>query len=413
MLPLHTARPDKTCSCGKLECGSVGKHPRTSNGLNDATIDADAIRGWWASSPNANVGIRTGPESGVWMVGPDGPAGIADLDGLQAVHGPLPRTATIRSGGGGRHYYFRYPSDGLKVTNRKNHRGTRIDVRGDGGYAVAPPSGNANGPYEWLDEFEPAEAPAWLLAWAREDGRRERAAEVPPPPLGTGAAAVVERAKKYLAKMPAAVAGEGGYDRTFAAARAMVYGFDLSREPALDLLLADYNPRCEPPWERKELQHKIEDADTKSFDKPRGYLLNELPGEPVAPASPPPNFRDERPWPEPLDAAAFIGPLGEYVRAIESDTESDPAAVMLQSLLMFGSAVDRSPRFAVGTTMHHANEFGVVVGGTSSGRKGTSFGDARSAFIGVDDGWLDQRVASGLSSGEGLIHFVRDPVEQR
>jgi len=87
--------------------------------------------------------------------------------------------------------------------------------------------------------------------------------------------------------------------------------------------------------------------------------------------------------------------------------------VMLQILLMFGSAVGRGPSFAVGTATHYANEFGVIVGSTSSGRKGTAFGDAISAFVGVDDEWMDKRVASGLSSGEGLIHFVRDPLEER
>jgi len=120
-----------------------------------------------------------------------------------------------------------------------------------------------------------------------------------------------------------------------------------------------------------------------------------------------------KPWPESLDESAFIGPLGDHVKTIAPDTESDPAAIMLQSLISFGSAVGRNPKFAVGTSTHHANEFGVIVGETSSGRKGTSFSDALSAFVGVDDVWQKQRVATGLSSGEGLIYHVRDPVEQR
>ncbi|HEX3314939.1 MAG TPA: hypothetical protein VHR72_08620, partial [Gemmataceae bacterium] len=66
----------------------------------------------------------------------------------------------------------------------------------------------------------------------------------------------------------------GGHDQTFAAARDMVYGFDLGPDVGLDILANFYNPKCDPPWSYKELLHKCEDADTKPFDKPRGYLRN-------------------------------------------------------------------------------------------------------------------------------------------
>ncbi len=53
------------------------------------------------------------------------------------------------------------------MTNRRNHRGLKIDVRGTGGYFVAPPSANANGAYQWTEVRDPADAPPWLLAWLR------------------------------------------------------------------------------------------------------------------------------------------------------------------------------------------------------------------------------------------------------
>ena len=85
----------------------------------------------------------------------------------------------------------------------------------------------------------------------------------------------MDRARKYLAKIPSAVAGQGGHNQTYAAARAMVYGFDLGEAIAFDLLITDYNSRCSPPWAEKDLRHKIEDANSKPFDKLRGWLLND------------------------------------------------------------------------------------------------------------------------------------------
>jgi putative DNA primase/helicase len=86
---------------------------------------------------------------------------------------------------------------------------------------------------------------------------------------------VMRRAKAYLAKIPGAVQGANGSSVTYGAATAMVYGFDLSTEDALSLLMSDYNPRCSPPWSEAELRHKVEDADKKQHHGARGHLLNE------------------------------------------------------------------------------------------------------------------------------------------
>jgi hypothetical protein len=259
------------CSCGGRKCGSVGKHPRTANGLKAASTDPDTLRRWWAKWPDAGVGIVAGPTSGFWMLGPDGPGGLADLKVLEEEHGPLPATARVRSGSGGEHLYFRWPTDGQPLPNRKNHRGLRIDVRGCGsgpGYVVAPPSRNANGPYAWVDERSPADAPAWLLAWVRGTTPKAKASNPRPD--------AVERAKLYLSKSHPAVSGRNGHGQTFAVARAMVWGFDFPPAVALKLMKELYNPRCEPPWEDADLEHKVNDADRLDFGKPRGYLNVDL-----------------------------------------------------------------------------------------------------------------------------------------
>jgi putative DNA primase/helicase len=84
----------------------------------------------------------------------------------------------------------------------------------------------------------------------------------------------LKRARAYLAELPAAVSGAGGHAAAFWAARCMVWGFNLGADVGFELLRDVYNQLCEPPWSDAELWHKAEDADTLSFDRPRGWLLN-------------------------------------------------------------------------------------------------------------------------------------------
>lgn len=81
----------------------------------------------------------------------------------------------------------------------------------------------------------------------------------------------VRRASKYLSKVPPAVEGQHGSDTTFSAAVALVQGFALPPDVALDLLVREHNPICQPPWSEAELRHKVDDAARKT-DKPLGYM---------------------------------------------------------------------------------------------------------------------------------------------
>src|SRR5439155_13329044 len=93
--------------------------------------------------------------------------------------------------------------------------------------------------------------------------------------------------------------------------------------------------------------------------------------------------------------------------------ESDLVALLVQFLVGFGNLVGREPYFAVEADRHHANEFALLVGESSRGRKGTAWGNARRPLRAVDPEWADTRHQSGLSSGEGLIWAVRDPIQAR
>lgn len=113
-------------------------------------------------------------------------------------------------------------------------------------------------------------------------------------------------------------------------------------------------------------------------------------------------------WPE-LDAAALSGLPGDVVDALDPHTEGDRVAVLVNFLIMFGSAVGPTPHALVGDRRHHANEFAALVGDTSKGRKGTAH-DTPLAIVGAADPGWQSRAMGGLSSGEGLIWAIRDPI---
>ena len=145
-------------------CVPRGKVPATRHGCRDATKDLAQITAWWCDNPNYNVAVATGPVSKVFVLDVDGLDAEASLRKLEAQHGALPETVesiTPR----GRHIFFRC-ENGV-VRNSAGAIAPGLDIRGDGGYVVLPPSIHPSGrPYVWSvdsgDHF--AEAPAWLTS---------------------------------------------------------------------------------------------------------------------------------------------------------------------------------------------------------------------------------------------------------
>jgi hypothetical protein len=125
--------------------------------------------------------------------------------------------------------------------------------------------------------------------------------------------------------------------------------------------------------------------------------------------------REERPVSRPrpeLAPEALHGIAGDFVRVLEPHTEADPAALLTSFLVGFGKMVGRSAHVQVEADRHYANLYAVLVGETSRGRKGTSWGQARRPLEAVELDWA-ARVLSGASSGEGIIWAVRDPIVKR
>jgi hypothetical protein len=118
-------------------------------------------------------------------------------------------------------------------------------------------------------------------------------------------------------------------------------------------------------------------------------------------------------WPAPLDAVAFHGLAGDIVRTIEPHTEADPGAILVSFLVAFGNVIGRGAGWKHGGTFHATNLFLLLVGPTGSGRKGTAGDEALRVLRMADSDWADRRIVNGLSSGEGVIWSVHDPITKR
>jgi hypothetical protein len=141
----HPKDSPERATC-KGQCGQDG------HGFHDATLDLDKITAWWTANPDANIGVPTGPESGIAVVDIDPRAGGEDsLEKLEARIGSLPETLTQFTGGDGLHLIYRHP--GHKIPSKAGAFAANlpgIDSKGDGGYIVATPSIHPSGnPYVW------------------------------------------------------------------------------------------------------------------------------------------------------------------------------------------------------------------------------------------------------------------------
>lgn len=332
--PLFTSGGSVYCSCKKRgKCGKrTAKHPVTKNGLKDATTDLRKINAWWDEDTSFNVAVATGAESGIFVLDidvSDTKHGDDTLEALEEKHGKLPDTVEVITGSGGRHLYFKHPGNiRIKSSVEDEELGKGIDVRGDGGYVLAPPSMHMSGrSYGYEASSRPtdvplAEAPQWLLDLVKAKPKKVVA---PGPPIDDSKWPPLERrvyrAEKYAGAAKGAVSGDGGSNMTLKLALALVVGFVLPSEEALRILEDVYNPKCDPPWSHDELVHKVESCSTSKLA--RGYLLGSDVGPGDLPPMPewmddvPPDLHDQRPVgnasaiPDDVYEKIFKGPAPE------------------------------------------------------------------------------------------------------
>jgi len=215
-----------------------GKRPLTGHGLKDASTDPAQIGTWWNRWPDANVGVGTGEASGFIVLDLDR---RGQTDGAHVAHalwGFAPEDGPCVRTGNGMHCLFKHP--GFTVKNRTGGRALAdgVEVKGEDGYVVAPPSVHPNGRrYEWIVEpdDELPECPGWLLTELRDS--------VKPEGQGNGqiALSVVDR-------IP-----EGQRNARLASMAGGMRRGGMSSEAIRAALLVE-NERCDPPLRDAEVE---------------------------------------------------------------------------------------------------------------------------------------------------------------
>ena len=202
------------------------KVPLTPHGLLEASRDQDQIGTWWARWPDANIGLACGRESGVVALDVDPRhGGDESLEEVQIRIGRLPSGPVNLTGGGGRHFLFRWP--GVEVRNQAGVLGLPgLDFRGDGGYIVLPPSIHESGRrYAWDAVTEHMGLPALpgALGGSVAPSRASVAAQPMPDRIPQG------QRESILTSLAGSMRRRGAQPRSIEAA------------------LAVENLRCEPP----------------------------------------------------------------------------------------------------------------------------------------------------------------------
>ncbi len=210
-----------------------------SRGCLEATTDLTTIRQWEGYYGDCNWGVATGEQSGVFVVDVD------DWDSwmrLVKMHGNVGEPWISSTPSGGVHLWYAHPSEGVR--NSASSVAAGVDVRGEGGYIVAPPSVLPNGAYTW-DEMNwperlewPSDAPDWLLRliWQKRESRQKQ---------GYRAAPMVKEGGRHDELVRLA-----GYLR-----RIGLEGDEIK------VTLDSFNQRrCVPPWPQHEVDHLAYDA---------------------------------------------------------------------------------------------------------------------------------------------------------
>jgi hypothetical protein len=370
--------------CGWADCKSPGKHPLISGGFKNATRDLEQINEWWTRWPDANIGIATGTASGFFALDLDGEPAFRELEKLQAQFGKLPKTMTVKTCKGVHQYYCSVKDTTIRSRGRIDN--LPIDVRGEGGYVVGPPSNHKSGSqYSWIhspQETPLAGAPAGLVDWLTKANEPTMKAINADPNSFTAMTNVPD-----LSNHP------GVSDGARHNVALQLVGRELGRGIAplevFRLAWEVWNPKNNPPMDHCELFQIVSDLSNKEAEK-LGFGVSSQPE-----------------WPQ-ARKEVYHGVLGEMVYMMEPETEADPIAIHLQMMTIFGAMIGRSAHFALGPTREYGNLYATIAGDSAMARKGTSWSWARSAMTLPGCPITIPPIKSGVVSGEAIIWNVRD-----
>jgi hypothetical protein len=264
VFPIWSVDEGGICTCPKgKKCGrDTGKHPignLVPNGVLNATTDTETIEIWWEMDPRANVGIATGK---IVVLDVDGKRGEdALLDAISKTEGTFPVTTEARTAGknGGRHFYF--DSNGHELHNAQP-LGTfeGLDLRGVGGYVVAPPSHGTLGEYEWTkppQETPPAPVPTWIIRLRGET----KLTPPPPPTMGT--------------------ITEGGRHKHLRGLICSMWSRGFSSQAVKRAAYAENEAVCHPPKEASDIEKLVNDLTTRYTHGDRPFKQSDLETRPA------------------------------------------------------------------------------------------------------------------------------------
>ncbi len=294
-----------------------------------------------------------------------------------------------------------------------------LDVRGDGGYVILPPSVTDAGCYAWIVDIPAAPLPAWLRELLAANQLPSPRPDESAADSASGNAGDEPRVRAALNFIPAssrdtwrdvgfaikAHFGESGWPLFDAWSRTAEASYDerenrsqwVSFKPAGAIKLGTLFHLAEQHgWRPSGPRLKINAV-------AREYLGVT---EDLTPLELPPAVQ----WPAPMNPDAFRGLAGDVGRAIDPHTEADPAAVLILFLAAFGNTAGASAHFLAEARPHPLRLWPVLVGETAKGRKGSAWSSLRFVLEKADPLWCANCTTSGLSSGEGLIWRVRDPI---
>lgn len=371
-----------------LRAGS--KQPRLREWQHKATTKFDVIKKWWPEGSKDNIGIYLVPSCVVVIDVDPRNNGDETFEQLCNDHGQLPPTYTVKTAGDGRHYYFRVPADFYySNTTYPTQIGEGVEFL-QNKYVVAPPSELEDGrqytvttgdveqdfaplPFDWLDEVIRSRLltrkEAWheVEDWTFDKGQRNDGA--------TKLAGYFRRIGLSADEIESCLRACG--------ARFENYTEDLQFQQIEIPRIADSIGRHRPA--------EIRLADVSIQVRQKSY----------------------RPEID-IEGPAFQGPIGEFVKYIEPITEAHPAALLAQSLAVFGNLIggkdkqDPGPGFMAEEGHHKTALYVMVVGESAQGAKGDSWSRVRAFFKHLDSHW---RPRTGIQSGEAVINLLADDEE--
>lgn len=383
-----SANAEGTCRCPKgAACGSAGKHPIGRQGFHEHTSDPERIRILLSAGSEPNYGLVCPEGVFVLDVDGDGVPRLAELEGTLGALPPTLRTNTAH----GQHVFLRWPSDLPRPVGQVFGFVTRWGSGHGAGYVIGPRSVHASGVV-----YEPASSCLEIAvmpdAWTRS------AFEVAKP-----AEDAITATGGYELPEPGYPGARYDQIRDYVASRYM-------RGLAKDEIWAGVRdvlaPRFAEPLGEDGTRSRFERAWTGTRERLGEPMADPeadaaiLAAAAVAPAEPAADA-----WPAPPDDAVYHGPLGEIVGAVAPHTEADPVGVLGTLLASVGAAMGNL-RFIYQGSAQAPNLFVVLVGDSSTGRKGTAGSIAREVMNRAYPDW-NQLIVAGLGSGEGLVGYLK------